>query len=383
MAYRSVQGVTLEVDSYWSEAWFMQQALGKVKMERRLASMWEYWYPVRPRRILFESFRSQAHLDEDELNRNFFAPTVSDLEKWHPPFWKEYMHSLGEDSLRAPILVKVLLYPPNGDELVALPELEPTGQLMVEFEKREPGTLLSNPKRSYRPVVGGVSVGIGSSDYGTLGGIVKDALGRRYALTCAHVASQNSEVDQPAQVDSSSAARIGKRVRASVLRTCASTAAMPCACWTGGPAMNEVDAALIELDSAVSSKMEVLDIGQISGIRRNFMPPLAVEITGRSSRNRHLRIGNLVAAIRLADHKGNKYCFGNLLEIKWPSFSRVVLGRPIQSGDSGAWVCASSASGFDFLGMVVAGNRSIGYANLSRSIEDWWTKKEALSLSVS
>jgi hypothetical protein len=213
--------------------------------------------------------------------------------------------------------------------------------------------------------------------------MLKDASGNFYGLTCSHVVDQNAGVDQPAQIDNhSSGAIIGKRIAGTTLNVCASTPTTPCNCWSGGKPVNEVDAALIELDPTTSCKMEVLDIGQISGIRSNFMPPLAVEMTGRSSSNRQLHVGALVLAIRLTDHKGKSYCFTNLFEIKWPSFARLVLGRPIQNGDSGAWVCAPSATGFDFLGMVIGGNRTVGYANLSRSLEDWWANKEHLSLSV-
>lgn len=377
MSHDSVHGVTLQVDNYWSNAWFLEQSIGRPKLQHRLRATWglRFYFGMRP---YLEGFDN----DEDELSRNFLPPTHSDLEKWEPPFWKEYLETLGENRPRFPILMKILLYPPTGNERIRPPELEPISQLMMEFATREPGVLFSNPKRSYRPVLGGVSIGVGSAHYGTLGGIVKDSVGKRYALTCAHVVSHSVDVDQPAQIDSSAATKIGKRARTSMLKTCASTSAAPCTCWSGGKPVNSVDAALIELDSPISSKMEILDIGVITGIRRNFMPPLAVEITGRSSKNRSLRIGALVAAIRLSDNKGDNYCYSNLFEVKWPRFSRVILSRPIQSGDSGAWVCAASGSGFDFLGMIVGGNRTVGYANLSRTIEDWWMVSESLSLSV-
>jgi hypothetical protein len=147
--------------------------------------------------------------------------------------------------------------------------------------------------------------------------------------------------------------------------------------------MNEVDAALIKIDKSVPSEFEVMDIGPLTGTTRraDLTPGQTVEIAGKSSGNRKLAIGGLAVTYRFRSHNGDYFCFKNLFELRWPSYWHLLSGSPVQSGDSGAWVCNPSASGFAWCGMVVGGDRVLGYAQFSESIQDW-CKKQKLVLSI-
>ena len=140
--------------------------------------------------------------------------------------------------------------------------------------------------------------------------------------------------------------------------------------------MNELDAALIEIDPKVNCSLEVLDIGALTGVtaRANLTPGQMVEMTGRTSSHQQLKIGGLAVVYRFR-HNGQDYCFKDLFEVRWPRFLKLCGRRPIQGGDSGAWVCNPDANGFGWCGMIIGGDRLQGYAVYSETIKNWWTQK--------
>jgi len=147
--------------------------------------------------------------------------------------------------------------------------------------------------------------------------------------------------------------------------------------------MNEVDASLFEIDKAISSDFEVMDIGPLTGVtaRARLTPGQTVEIAGKSSGIRRLVIGGLAVTYRFRSYTGEYYCFKNLFELRWPNYWRVIGGSPVESGDSGSWVCNPNSSGFGWCGMVVGGDRLLGYAQFSENVQNWWNTQK-LTLSV-
>ena len=85
---------------------------------------------------------------------------------------------------------------------------------------------------------------------------------------------------------------------------------------------------------------------------------------------------------RLRDENKNPYCFEHLFEIRWPRFMRTIVGRPVQRGDSGAWVLVSTGSGQRMGGMAIAGDRLLGYAVFAENVAEWAKNKHGLTLTV-
>lgn len=77
---------------------------------------------------------------------------------------------------------------------------------------------------------------------------------------------------------------------------------------------------------------------------------------------------------RFRSASGEYYCFKNLFELRWPSSWRLLYGSPVRQGDSGAWVCNPNSAGWGWCGMVIGGDRLIGYAQYSESVQEWWVK---------
>jgi hypothetical protein len=203
-------------------------------------------------------------------------------------------------------------------------------RLPVVLEPRPLARLAANPRAKFRPVVGGVSVSTGVAPPGTLGGVLHDNNGNSFAVTCHHVLTQQSIAEQPAQLDSSSAARIGTVVRSTGLISAGAWST--CNPYDSSVPMNELDISLIELDPGILSDLEVLDIGPIQGRtpKTALAPFLNVEVTGRSSGYRALETGGLAVVYRFRDPSGQTYCFRNLFQLNWPSFGRLILGRPVR-----------------------------------------------------
>jgi hypothetical protein len=135
----------------------------------------------------------------------------------------------------------------------------------------------------------------------------------------------------------------------------------------------------------MSTDLQVLQHCPLSGItpKANVNPGTLVDMVGKESGLRTLEVGGLGITYRLRDTKtGNVYCFYHLFELRWPRWWRVLGGRPVQRGDSGAWILAAQASGTEWAGMAVAGDRLIGYAVFSENITDWASHKHGLDMRV-
>jgi hypothetical protein len=368
--FDTVQGVVLEVDRFWLSLWRLRERWGEDRMER-----WAYRYLD----AIYGPSRLPWDLEIPEDTGVFSRPLdISDVEGWLPEIWRHRQNWCGLPTKGPPLVVKVCLRP-----LMTAEERAPTleqlydreGRLSVELETRPRAQLSSNPRKAQTPLSGGVSIGVGATDYGTLGVILRDDAGGHFGLTCSHVTGAATHVLQPSKRDSSSATTIGEVVAATSLATC--PAGMKCNPWSG-VTPNEIDVSLIDLGNGVSAALEVLDIGPLTGVmpRASISPSQAVEVMARTSRRNRLQVGGLAAWYSFA-HDGADYCFKNLFEVQSPYGTPGVIKR----GDSGAPVCSPDGQGTAWAGMIVGCDAFKGYAMYSETVQSWLLS-EGYTLSV-
>lgn len=357
--YGTVQGVVLDIDRLWLHLWTLKDRWGEDYLKRVAHDQygWPYWSHGADARSLCGS---------DSLPSPF---GLCDVEGWRPPGWGYRQERFGLPPETQPIIVKICLRPKQTPD-----ETYPTvrdldavrGRLQVEVEIRPRARLSSNPRRHHSPLPGGVSIGIGASDYGTLGVILTDGHAY-YGLTCAHVAGpKGTSVTHPSGRDSGSPAVIGKTVCASDLVGCPPGVA--CNPWSGA-VPNEYDAALFEIDaSKIPTLLEVLDVGPLTGVtdRASMTTTQPVQVMGRTSEFQSMQVGGLAPWYSF-HHAGKDYCFKNLFEVHSPYG---VCGV-IQAGDSGAPVCAAGAGGTEWAGMIAGCDAFKGYAIYAQTLQDW------------
>src|SRR5258705_68753 len=73
--------------------------------------------------------------------------------------------------------------------------------------------------------------------------------------------------------------------------------------------------------------------------------------------------------------QGIKHCFNHLIELKQPSIFNLALKRPVQGGDSGAWVFVQGQTGLEWCAMIVGEDRQTGYAIMSDRIQGFLQSK--------
>jgi hypothetical protein len=362
LEFPTVQGVVLEIDRFWLGTW----------IERELpngGSHDDYYF-----------YERLVHYGGLDWRRSGGRPhfgnivwptplTLTDVERWSPDVWKWWVDRRGSGGGKSPIVAKVCLRPSGNPEerIPTIAELAGDGMnLRVEIETRSRAQLSSNPQKAYSPVLGGVSVGVGPTDYGTLGVILKDARDRFFALTCAHVAPLGSELNQPAQRDLRSAGILGPSILATPLS--ASAPGMLCNPWSGATA-HDIDASLIELSpTQATALLEVLDVGPLSGVlpRSSLSPLQTLEVMGRTSWFNTMQVGGLAAWYSFS-HGGRDYCFKNLFEVE----SRYGAAGVIKLGDSGGPVCSPDSNGMAWAGLIAGRDAFKGYAMYSEPIEQW------------
>ncbi len=357
--FRTVQGVVLDIDRTWLRAWLRSQGWAGRQAGAPMDS-WLRWLggvlpPGRP-----------AELPGGP--QVFFRPLeFGDVAGWRPSGWGQGGSVDGDGERRWPLVAKVCLRPAAGpdERTPALEALRPEGAVFrTEIETRSRAQLASNPRKAYSPLTGGVSIGIGAKDYGTLGVVLTDEAGDRHALTCAHVAPTSSWVNQPSQRDLASAGVVGQSIWSTALVECPAGQCNP---WSGHTP-NDVDISLIALNAMHPQPLlEVLDVGPLSGVlnRAQLSTSQSVEVMGRTSGYNALQIGALAAWYNLT-FDGKDYCFRNLFEVESP----YGVAGVIKLGDSGAPVCADGATGPAWAGMVIGRDAFKGYALYSQTIMD-------------
>ncbi len=166
--------------------------------------------------------------------------------------------------------------------------------------------------------------------------------------------------DQPAAKDQSPTSAIGRCVVATRLQP------MQQNCAPSGLVFNTEDIALIKLDQGVTSDLEVLGVGPLAGVTTAgaLYPQMLVEVAGKVTGLHTLRTGGLSITQQVGIN-GVAHCFRDLVELRRPSRHYGVTGtvrRPVRPGDSGAWVLRDGPGGKEWCGVVVAGEKSAGYA---------------------
>jgi hypothetical protein len=293
----------------------------------------------------------------------------------HDAGWPKQAHE--------PIVVKIRLRPDISSEdrfrLSNLLKDQSLG-LRIVFETHPLAEFYASPRARTVPLVGGVSIGVGKVHNGTIGGIVRDGT-TFFGVTCSHVVPNDQDtVDQPAFVDSSASAPIGKRVAGTTL--VGSKATDPCNAYNTNTPTNSLDVALIEIDNATSvfSPPEIRKIGAITGIvpRTLLGPGQEVEFSGKTSGHKRRILKGVGVPYRVTDRfTGDIHCFQHLLVFRTPWGNR----RPSKGGDSGAWLCCKYGSGYGWTGMIIGGDGPDGYAVFADGIEKWW-KAQGLSFNL-
>jgi hypothetical protein len=386
----AVQGIILEPDPVWLYWLALVDYAGRT----RARSIGEQLF----RRAFYPPFFSEIAFASDarirrRLSQTFWGPedlaplrpiTSSDLKDL-PDYWKDYSREAGwPENERDPIVVKIRLRPDispqDRSRLSDLPTADNLG-LRVVFETHPLAVLYASPRARTVPLVGGVSIGVGTAHDGTIGGIVRDG-SKFFGITCSHVVPNNQDiVDQPAQADSSaSAAPIGKRVAGTTL--VGSKVSDPCNPYNTATPINTLDVALIEIDdtTAVSTPPEIQNIGVLTGIvpRPLLNRGQQVEFSGKSSGYKVRFLKGVGVPYRLTNRfTGNIHCFLHVLEFETSSGKR----RPSKGGDSGAWLCSRYGSGYGWTGMIIGGDGPDGYAIFADGIEQWW-KAQGYSMSL-
>lgn len=356
-----VQGAVLTIDEWWLRAWHYNE-IGEDMDWERWVWTWRHWGSVPLPRMPGDLDQTLPWTPGRRLDLH-----------WRPPGWEALSHALGRHEGMPPIRLVICLRPPKGGEDNVLPEL-PRSLLPVTFEVRPIARLAASHRAGVRPLVGGVSIGTGRQAYGTLGGIVEDQRRQRYAMTCAHVLSGPTSVEQPALYDDPQATAIGIGSQSTVLQPC--PGAGPCNPYTNSPHITCVDSSLVAIDPTVASNLEILSIGPVAGIIDKVMMTQGQEVAfeGRTSGHRTAEVGGLAVFYRLQAN-GLTYCFKDLFEIRWGSLSRSLFGAVVKAGDSGAWVCAETDAGPGWCGQIVGEDRRIGYAAFAENIAQEWRKQ--------
>jgi hypothetical protein len=370
---RSVQGVIVDYDPLWMDLWRLRCARGDRAVDDLVRLVdWFHYGPGVPSSRWWPPF-----FDQD------LGGEPTEIEppdpNWLPLAWLELQHFLRRrNPAKEPFIVKICLYPWQKED--TSPDLGEYPFTVVK-ERRAPAEL-SMPLRHHRPVLGGISIGVGAQESGTLGGIVEDQHGVRWGVTCAHVVSSSVGVDQPAQRDSPGAAPLGSTRYHAALRPSAPGA--PCNPYNAAAIMNSVDAALIQFVAGTSADLEVLNHGRLSGVapKNTPSPGQLVDIAGKESGSRTLEIGGLAVTYRLRDSTGNMFCFNELFELRWPRWWRVIGGRPVQRGDSGGWILTAQASGTQWMGMALASDRLVGYGMFAENVVNWAKANHGLDIRV-
>ncbi len=369
--YPSVQGLVLDLDPFWLASWALTQYHGRIVAERLLYPYLHSFLPHAGPLVRLGPPNAVLSL----LPRFVIYPRpihANDLTFFKPPLWQEYQKSCNfpSNSEMSPVIIRVFLRPPNANEQTPPIESLQTSRYRVVLEVRRQATLSSNPRRKVSPIVGGVSVGkTGCREYGTLSIVVADDTGKRYGITCSHVADQHGVgVVQPSLQDSRRAVVFGRRIDGNSLQPCQENS--HCNPWASITNINLEDIALIEIDNAKSTvQSEVLDVGRLNGVvSRSLMSTgQSVDVMGRTSKHNVLNLGGVAAWFRLS-HRGSFYCFKHLFQVQSP----YGIAGTIKSGDSGAPVCTPSGPGTGWCGMIVGDDGVSGFAMYSETIRDWW-----------
>ncbi|MGD9850373.1 MAG: hypothetical protein AB7T38_03795 [Nitrospirales bacterium] len=367
---KTVQGVNIRLNRLWLRAW-------------RVGERYDPFNPRKGYEKYFEDFvnhfppRGLLH-DNDFLGESLDPwiptrpPDSKDLKclPRHPWEWITW----------PPILVTIRLYP-NASSRGELPRFQvPPDDFQLIYETCPLARLYAGPKVSHRPVVGGISIGVNATDFGTLGGVLKDNTGRYYGITCGHIAQLSNVVEQPSRADGGTGKTsvIGKVIHAEVPPAFPSY--LPQNRKNQSNHAGRVDISVFEV--SVGARQEILKLGPIKGILPvdDLEQDHRLEMTGLTSDWKVLSYGGITPYHNIHNTTtGDNYCYENPLMLRDSSGT-----QPVQPGDSGAWVCTPSDQGYAWAGMVVGGDGQVGFAVSAEALQQWWEDTpRSMSLALS
>jgi hypothetical protein len=363
-ASRAVQGVAVELDTFWLSAW--RAAARENPLDPREAPgpqrgfgwVFEGGIPVETAGAIL----SIPHLAPT-------GPLKSEDLSWEPPTWSSRVRpNAGEPE--NPIQLRIYVYPEYWRNAEAsLPQLS---ELPINYVfESSPVPRLAARVNKFDPLIGGVSIGVNAREYGTLGGLLRANDDRHYGVPCAHVVSNSSTVYHPSQRDSRVAHAIGQVAHAQLPK--AYPGNLPITTANQAANSNDMDVALIEID--VDADLAVDTLGPITGIFpsgdiQQWHPTIFV---GRTSGVRKVEffIPVLYYNLPTADGKGTN-CFNNIWLVQWPPGGGSNGKPPLQEGDSGAWLCIGGPNGWEWAGMVIGWAPQIGFAVTASNVARWW-----------
>lgn len=348
--YDTVQGAVLTLDEWWLAAWRLNDS--------RALSDWRWFWTLR---------YPFLNIPGPELP---WIPRRQPDLSWTPPGWEGYSEFIGGRPDMSPVRLIICFRPPIEGEKLPVFEFKES-RLAISYEVRALARFAGSTRETARPLIGGVSIGTGSNVFGTLGGIVKDGTGATFGSTCAHVFPTPASVDQPARYDRSKAGAIGTSTPITNLQACSSPT--PCNPYVSSGHIVSNDTALIAIKNGIGAVTQVLSIGPISGLvsKNSMSTGQDIEFVGRTSGHRIAEIGGLAVFYRLG-LGSSRYCFKDLFEVRWRHHARELFGPVVQAGDSGAWVCAPTASGMGWCGQIIGEDRGIGYATFAENTIAAW-----------
>jgi hypothetical protein len=150
-----------------------------------------------------------------------------------------------------------------------------------------------------------------------------------------------------------------------------------------------MDVALIKLAEAEAFDFSVSQLGKVvnSCKFKDILQGKKVEFNGRTTNKRkQLSIGGLCVSYKVAYDNSQYACFTNLIELRTVprqlfGFNIYLNDSPVESGDSGAWVCSNDSTGYSWCGMLISGDVDRGYFLSSEHILEW-VKNNGFALSM-
>ena len=360
----SVQGVIVDYDPWWLDCWRLYTWCDRDndKFERF----------IYPRRFPYWQLGIAASWNIGLLA--FETPNLG----WTPPFWNEYRELRGWPDNYGPIVLKVCFYPPEHRNDWRPPKLD-SQAFAVIFEVRPVARFAMSTKTS-TVLKGGASI-FTSEGVGTLGGLIKDAKGTTYGITCAHVAQSQQTVEAYLPNGSQTSQVIGACQFHSPLVS--SGTAMVCNPFAAETHINTMDASIVALAGAVQAKLEVEHIGPLSRVtaKTSLTPGMPLDFVGKASGHARATVGGLGVTYRLRDHNsGDLHCLKGMFEIRKPSPSPLLgfgpaiphlFNSPVSAGDSGAWLCDGHGPNYGWAGQVIGDDGLQGLALFSDDVKAW------------
>lgn len=349
----AVQGILLQIDPLWMLAWRIGESVDPTDPQQGFEEALK-----RGNQSLFSLIHYFSLTSDYRLTpwRPFRAITEKDLS-WRPSDWP-----VAGFYAQWPAIMRICLYPGRGE-----PPLFRGDGFQIRYEVRPIAEVYASPKDQHRPLLGGVSVGVNSTDAGTMGGILVDRKGNYFGVTCGHVVGSVLSVEQPARIDRTGTL-IGKVDAVQVPAPFPSHARKVSADQQKYAA--KVDAALIEIDSGISAELKVLKMGRVTDFVAidDIEQDEELQMTGRTSDWQKIQRSSVSPFYNVTNKTtGDEYCYENALIFREPSGAAAA-----QAGDSGAWICKEVGSVYHWAGMIVGGDKQLGIAIAAAELKTWW-----------